>query len=111
MSKDRHDMAWEEPGRNQNQNKDPWDRKPKKEGPPDLDELFKNFLGKLKMGGGGGSGHSAIGGTPQKYLPYLFGGVFLLLYFVSGFYRVNPPEQAVVTRFGHYQRIENSLRQ
>jgi len=45
----KHDMAWNEPGGNGN--KDPWgnnNRGNNNQGPPDLDEVFKNLQKKLR---------------------------------------------------------------
>ena len=52
-------MAWNEPGGNNN---DPWkNRGGRDQGPPDLDDVFKNLFGKFgKSGGNGGSGKSLV---------------------------------------------------
>ena len=52
-------MAWNEPGGNNN---DPWKNKGgRDQGPPDLDEVFKNLMSKLGKFGGGGNGGSSGG--------------------------------------------------
>ena len=56
-------MAWNEPG---GKNNDPWKNKGgRDQGPPDLDDIFKNIAGKFgkKSGGNGGSsGGFGLGG-------------------------------------------------
>ena len=85
---------------------DPWGRK-KPDGPPDLDEMLKKFfakLGKRPMGSGGngGSGSSLEdNGWTFFWLALL---VLFVVYVLSGIYIIQPSEQAVVTRFGRYQR-------
>ncbi|MBL4631420.1 MAG: protease modulator HflK N-terminal domain-containing protein, partial [Paraglaciecola sp.] len=52
-------MAWNEPGGNNN---DPWKNKGgRDQGPPDLDEVFKNLMNKFGKFGGGGSGGASGG--------------------------------------------------
>ena len=96
-------MAWNEPG-NDNDNKDPWgNRRRKQDGPPDLDEMWKNFskkLGGVLNNGGGNSGKSEGGGG-------FFLGLFVVLIVVYaglGFYQVNEKEQGIVLRFGKFDR-------
>ncbi len=82
------------------------------DGPPDLDELWRDFkrkLGNLMPGGpkvqraGGGGG----GGQPPDMKAAgagvgLIAGVVVLGWLGSGFYIVQEGEQAVVTTFGKY---------
>lgn len=89
------------------------------DGPPDLDELWKDFNGKLSNlfggkkgprrleGGGDGSG----GGGPSFQPPDmksagigigLIAGVVALIWLGSGVYIVQEGQQAVVTTFGRY---------
>ena len=68
-------MAWNEPGSN-----NPWD----KQGPPDLEDLFKKFRQKFGGGGGGPSGGLPIG------LISLVAGIALVVWLVSGFYIIQP---------------------
>ena len=51
-------MAWNEPGNN-GKNNDPWKQGGRDQGPPDLDEVFRNF-GK-KFGGMFGGGNKSSG--------------------------------------------------
>ena len=95
-------MAWNEPGNNE---KDPWKNKGgKNQGPPDLDDLFKDlgnkvtgiFGGKSSKGGNGSGSHfSSIGIT----LALIIG---LLVYAFSGFYTIKEAEKGIVLRFGQY---------
>lgn len=109
MIKKPYRMAWNKPGDKDNNN--PWGRKSGEQGPPDLDQIFKQFTNKIKqlVGGKTGSGFSTSGGE-QEFST--FAGIALLvilfLYVISGIYIVEPPERAVVTRFGKYVRTEDS---
>ncbi len=63
--------------------------------PPDIDEIIKNIQNKIKRFFPGGS---ASGGKP-----IVFGLVILLIIWaLSGLYRVLPDEQGVVLRFGKF---------
>jgi membrane protease subunit HflK len=58
---DKQDMAWNEPGGNGD--KDPWSKNRGNQGPPDLDEVFKNLqkkFGSLFGGKGGGKGGGVL---------------------------------------------------
>ncbi|MFG1490304.1 protease modulator HflK, partial [Oceanospirillum sp. HFRX-1_2] len=109
-------MAWNEPGGNKDNNRDPWGNDNKNggrndQGPPDLDEALKKFNDRLsgilggKKGGGGGSGGSG-GGNSSPSASFGLLGIILVVaaavWAVSGFYRVDQTEQAVVLRFGEY---------
>jgi len=89
-----------------------------REGPPDLDELWRDFNRKLSglFGGkGGGSrrtnGSSEPGGGGPSFQPDmrsagigagLIAGVVALIWLGSGFFIVQEGQQAVVTSFGKY---------
>lgn len=104
-------MAWNEPGGG---NKDPWGNRGgggNGSGPPDLDEAFRKLKNRLaglfggrgprRPSGDGGSGGD--GGLDER----LVWGVLVLVligWLASGFYIVQPPERAVITRFGAYQQ-------
>ena len=63
--------------------------------PPDIDEIVKNIQDKIKRFIPGGS---ASGGKP-----IVFGLIILLIIWaLSGLYRVLPDEQGVVLRFGKF---------
>lgn len=75
-------------------------------GPPDLDELMRNFNKKIsELFGGKGSGNKAGGtGAPQSFgvgigLIVL---IVALLWIASGFYIVDASSRGVVLRFGKY---------
>lgn len=89
-----------------------WGRRPGggNQGPPDLDEIWRNLnrkLNKLLGGKGGGSGNDeAPGGGPSAGA--LGGGAGLLallivvVWIASGFYIVNEGQRGVVLRFGKF---------
>ncbi len=82
-----------------------WGRKKGNSGPPDLDQLWRNFNKKLnnlfkrKGGGGNGSGGGEPGdGGPKRYGGSigLLVGLLLLLWIGSGFYIVNEGQRGIV---------------
>ena len=87
-----------------------WGRKKGNSGPPDLDQLWRNFNKKLnnlfkrKGTGGSGSGGGETGGGPKRYGGSigLLAGLLLLLWIASGFYIVNEGQRGIVLRFGKY---------
>ncbi|CAM5201493.1 Modulator of FtsH protease HflK [Alishewanella longhuensis] len=92
-------MAWNEPGNN-GKNNDPWKQGGRDQGPPDLDEVFRN-LGK-KFGGifGGKGGNSSGGGGSALLMVVLL--VALAVWGLSGFYTIKDAERGVILRFGQY---------
>lgn len=86
------------------------------EGPPDLDELWRDFNRKLSglfgsRGGGGGSTPPGRGDGPSSFQPdmksagvglALIGAVVVLGWLGSGFFIVQEGQQAVVTSFGKF---------
>ncbi|MCK9285700.1 MAG: FtsH protease activity modulator HflK [Rhodocyclaceae bacterium] len=89
------------------------------QGPPDLEELWRDFNRRLsgafgKKGGGGGFG----GVTPPSLSPRQFGGGVMLLigvvaaiWLASGFYIVDASQRGVVLQFGRYlETTEPGLR-
>lgn len=102
-------MSWNEPGnKNGSGGKDPWGQgNRKEEGPPDLDEVFRQFQDRLRnMMGGKSGGNGArpqgpkLGGVGFSIAAIIFLGIYVLL----GIFVVDPAEEAVVTRFGQYNR-------
>lgn len=98
-------MAWNEPGNNGGQDKNPWgsnNRGSRDQGPPDLDEVFGKFSRKLSslFGGKGpspkGGGLAGVG---------VVGAIAAVIWGVSGFYTIGEAERGVVLRFGAYDRI------
>ncbi|NOR43544.1 MAG: FtsH protease activity modulator HflK [Gammaproteobacteria bacterium] len=106
-------MAWNEPGGSGN--KDPWGNKGNRgnQGPPDLDEVFKNLqkkFGSLFGGKGGGSkGGSALpagGGFGIGVVVV----ILLAFWMATGFYKVEEAERGVVFRFGkHVETTQKGL--
>jgi membrane protease subunit HflK len=99
-------MAWNDPGKNRN----PWGNRPN-QGPNDLDEALRNLQRKLSAmfgGGGSGSGGDGAGGEGNAAMRG-FGFatvvvVLLAIWALTGIYKVDAAEQAVVTRFGEFAR-------
>ena len=105
-------MAWNEPGGggprgNSGGNKDPWGSPDNNQGPPDLDEVLRNFQNKVRGlfgGGGDGDGGSSGGGGPSISMGGI-GGVLLvvlIIWALSGIYIVDDGKRGVVTMFGAY---------
>ena len=87
-------MAWNQPGNNGNH---PWGNNRKNEqGPPDLDKIFK------QMTKGFNTNSFSSGGMILVFI------ILLVIWVLSGFYKVNEAEQAVVLRLGKFNRIEYS---
>ncbi len=91
------------------------------DGPPDLDELWRDFNRKLsglfggKGGGGGRPGRpEGGGGNFQPDMKSagigagLIAGVAALIWLGSGFYIVQEGQQAVVTTFGEYTQTKDA---
>ena len=96
-------MAWNEPGGNGD--KDPWGNRGN-QGPPDLDEVFKNFQKKFgslfggKGGRGGGSGRgTGSGGTIGIGIVI---AIVLLFWMATGFYKIEEAERGIILRFGEH---------
>jgi len=104
----KQNMAWNEPGGNGD--KDPWGNNRGNrgnQGPPDLDEVFKNLqkkFGSLFGGKGGRSGGSGSGaGIPGSGIGIGLVIAILLLFWIStGFYKIEEAERGVVLRFGEH---------
>jgi membrane protease subunit HflK len=116
-------MAWNEPGGGKNQ--DPWGgggnnngNRGGKQGPPDLDEALRKLQDSLngmfggKKGGGDKSGGSGTG-SGQGFPKAVFGIVVLVIvaiWLFAAVYTVDEQEQAIVLRFGEYNRtVESGL--
>ena len=93
------------------------------DGPPDLDELWRDFNRKLTglFGGKGGGGNtprgSGDGGGGPNFQPDmksagigagLVAGVIALIWLGSGFFIVQEGQQAVVTSFGKYSHTSEA---
>ena len=104
-------MAWNEPGGNGD--KDPWGNRGN-QGPPDLDEVFKNFQrkfgslfgGKGGRGGGRGTG-TGSGGTIGIGIVI---AIVLLFWMATGFYKIEEAERGIILRFGkHVDTTQSGL--
>ena len=104
-------MAWNEPGGNGD--KDPWGNRGN-QGPPDLDEVFKNFQkkfgslfgGKGGRGGGRGTG-TGSGGTIGIGIVV---AIVLLFWMATGFYKIEEAERGIILRFGkHVDTTQSGL--
>lgn len=111
-------MAWNEPG-NQNgssKDKDPWTGRDKKSGPPELDELIKKLQQRLstlirkKRGGPSGpDDHTSgpFGFSPSaSSISWIILLTLIAIWFFSGFFIVQPTEQAVITQLGQFNKIQ-----
>jgi membrane protease subunit HflK len=97
-------MAWNEPGNNNNDN-DPWKNRGKDQGPPDLDELFKDLGNRFNGIFGGKSSNK--GGKPQGTFGFsLILGALLLIWGLSGIYTVKEAERGVVLTFGEFSDLK-----
>lgn len=92
-----------------------------KDGPPDLDELWRDvnrrlgrLLGRRSGGGNGGSGGSGGSGLSPRQFGGGIGALVVLAFIVwgaSGFYIVDANQQGVVLRFGEFaQTTDPGLR-
>ena len=95
-------MAWNESGNGKN----PWDRGGRNEGPPDLDQIVRDWQKRFSslLGGGGGGRGSRDGGAGASGA-MLVGLIVLVVlgWAATGLYRVDDAERGVVLRFGAYQ--------
>ncbi len=96
-------MAWNEPGKNGKDN-DPWKQGGRDQGPPDLDEVFRNFGKKFGgiFGGSGGGSQGSSGGGSASTLLLLVAIVAALVWAFSGFYTIKESERGVILRFGQF---------
>lgn len=94
-------MAWNEPGGNNN---DPWGNGPKgNQGPPDLDEVFKQWSKKLNgMLGNSDSNGSGPKGSGLPW-PIIFVAVVAFLGYLS-WTPIDEQERGVVLQLGKYSR-------
>jgi len=116
MSKSGANMAWNEPGKDDKKDQDPWNKNDKKneQGPPDLDVVFQKISGflsglfgkKSTQGPSGGSGN-ANGG---KFVAIAILTIIVLVWFASGWYTVKESDRGVVLRLGAYHsQVEPGL--
>lgn len=98
-------MAWNEPGNNNNKDRDPWKNTGKSQVPPDLQKLLESLKDRLMGPLGGSSGSAGNTGI------VIFALLAAVIWIGSGFYTVEEAERAVVLRFGEYnETVEPGLR-
>ena len=96
-------MPWNRPGGNKN--KDPWGQNSGNQGPPDLDDVFRNLT--KKFGGIFGSGSSSRPRGPGSSIILIVLIAIIAIWGIYdrfGFYIVNQAERGVELRFGKYKR-------
>lgn len=99
-------MAWNEPGGNSN-DQDPWGNGGDRQGPPDLDEAFRQLQnrlsrllgGKKRSAGGDQEPTGSSGGAGLLWLGLV---AVLGVWLYNAVYIVDEQEQAVILRFGKY---------
>jgi membrane protease subunit HflK len=97
-------MPWNSPGGDKN--KDPWGQNSGNQGPPDLDEVFRNLTKKFGgiFGSGGGSSSTSPGSNKPILLFALVAAIVIWgIYDKFGFYIVEQAERGVELRFGEFQ--------
>jgi membrane protease subunit HflK len=106
-----NDPRWGRGSENNNQNQNQDGRKPN-DGPPDLDQLWRDFNQRLNRlfgnkGGGGDSG--GTGRAPDMrgagVGAVVIGVIVLFLWLVSGFFIVQEGQTGVVLTFGKYSHM------
>jgi len=106
-------MAWNEPGKDKDEDQDPWKKNDKKkdQGPPDLDVVFQKLAGLF----GGLFGKKSSGGNGKnsgssKLLVIAVFSILAVVWFVSGWYTIKESDRGVVLRFGAYDsQVEPGL--
>ncbi|RTL57928.1 MAG: protease modulator HflK, partial [Rhodocyclaceae bacterium] len=100
---------------NQSGGNEPGNNKGGNQGPPDLEELWRDFNRRLsalfgKKGNGGGNGNKGFGSPGPNLTPRQFGGglgllamVVAVIWLASGFYIVDASQRGVVLQFGRYK--------
>ncbi len=107
-----NDPQWGNQGNNSQGNNN--GRKPD-QGPPDLEELWRDFnrrLAGLFGGKGGGKPNNPNPGPGPDFSPRFLGGsvglilvLLVLAWLASGFYIVDASQRGVVLRFGKFQEV------
>lgn len=94
---------WNKPGGPGNSNNSPWGRRGGEQGPPDLDQIFRQLQKKIRsIFGHAQSIRPSDNGQGFSVMVGVLIAAIVILYVLLGIYIVQPPERAVVTRFGQY---------
>ncbi len=94
-------MPWNSPDGSKDNG--PWGQKPGNQGPPDLDEVFRNLTRKFGgIFGSGGSRRSSKG--PGSVIVSLLIVAAIVIWGLTGLYTVKQAERGVELRFGQYKR-------
>jgi membrane protease subunit HflK len=100
-------MAWNEPGNNNDKDRDPWKITGKSQISPDLDKILKSIWDRLTGTFGGQNSTSPSGSTGLV----VFALLALVIWIGSGFYTIEEAERGVVLRFGKYhETVDPGLR-
>lgn len=97
-------MAWNEPGGNDKDGKDPWGNRGSSERPPDLEELWKKLRQQWDQLLGQ---KSTLPKRPRIPLRFMVGFI-LFAFLAAGYYSVGEGSQAVILRFGRYSHTVGS---
>lgn len=102
-------MAWNEPGKDDKKDQDPWNKNDKKneQGPPDLDVVFQKISGLLgglfgKKSTQGPSNSNDSGNNNGGKFAIAILVIITLIWFASGWYTVKESDRGVVLRLGAY---------
>ena len=97
-------MAWNEPGNNNDKDRDPWKSTGKSQSPPDISKLL-NSIGERLTGTFGGQSSGGSTGL------IIFALLAIVIWIGSGFYTIEEAERGVVLRFGKYhETVDPGLR-
>lgn len=98
-------MGWNDSDQSgQKSDRDNWNDRRNSDGPPDLEQMLRNMMRKLKGAAGAGRSQSPIGGGTLVALVSVIAIIGLGIWAASGFFLVQPAEQAVVLRLGKYTK-------
>ena len=97
-------MAWNEPGNNNDKDRDPWKSTGKSQIPPDISKLLNSIGERLT----GTFGSQSSGGSTGLII---FALLAIVIWIGSGFYTIEEAERGVVLRFGKYhETVDPGLR-
>jgi modulator of FtsH protease HflK len=94
-------MAWNESGGNSGGKRNPWGQRPD-QGPPDLDEVVRNLQRRLSGLFGGGRGGERTTPSGRGFGIGTIALVLVAVWALTGLYKVDAAERAVVLRFGKF---------